>query len=242
MDKILDMMTPTTEELTKNNISPQQWQEFSILLKQRTQFYKEENARLEAIFKKLKLLNDELKLLNGISDSVSKLNSVVQKAMTKSLNNNSVTLSHAEKLRKHSNYVSKLKICIKFYMNLNEKLSKEIKATKWEMDQSKTKLGGILNLSVQDLQQMEEKAKKYENELLKFEKKYPWLKDPEINLPNIAREIDTLRNLKEEKNKLVKELNVYQELKPDIKEAAQQLANLKLENKHLSSMCLDNKC
>lgn len=37
------------------------------------------------------------------------------------------------------------------------------------MDQSKAKLGGILNLSVQDLQQMEEKAKKYENELLKFE-------------------------------------------------------------------------
>lgn len=38
-----------------------------------------------------------------------------------------------------------------------------------ELDQSKVKLGGILNLSVQDLQQMEEKAKKYENELLKFE-------------------------------------------------------------------------
>lgn len=89
------------------------------------------DARLEAIFKNLKILNDELKLLIGISDSVSKLNSVVQKAMTKSLNNSSVTLSHAEKLRKHSNYVSKLKICIKFYMNLNEKLSKEIKATKW---------------------------------------------------------------------------------------------------------------
>lgn len=68
------------------------------------------------------------------------------------------------------------------------------------------------------------------------------MKDPEINLPNISKEIDTLRNLKEEKNKLVKELSVYQELKPDIKEAAQQLANLKLENKNFSSMFLDNKC
>lgn len=75
-----------------------------------------------------------------------------------------------------------------------------------------------------------------------IQKKYPWLKDPEINLPNISKEIDTLRNLKEEKNKLVKELSVYQELKPDIKEAAQQLANLKLENKNFSSMFLDNKC
>ncbi|KAJ8931886.1 hypothetical protein NQ314_015155 [Rhamnusium bicolor] len=242
MDKILELVKPTSEELAKNNISPQQWQEFSALLKQRTQFYKEENARLEVVFKKLKLLNDELKLLIGISDSVTKLHSVMQKAVTKSLNNNSITLSHSERLRKHSNYLSKLKICIKFYMNLNEKLSKEIKATKWEMDQSKAKLGGILSFSVQELQQMEEKAKKYENELVKFEKKYPWLKDPEFNLPNISKEIDTLRNLKEEKNKLVKELSVYQELKPDIKEAAQQLANLKLENKNFSSKILDNKC
>ncbi|KAJ8920246.1 hypothetical protein NQ315_011907 [Exocentrus adspersus] len=242
MDKIIDMVTPTAEDLAKNNISPQQWQEFTVLLKQRAQFYKEENARLETIFRKLKLLNDELKLLIGISDSVDKLNSLVQKALTKSLENKSVSLSHAEKLRKHQNYVSKLKICIKFYMNLNERLSKEVKATKWEMDQSKAKVGKIFNLSDQELQQMEEKAKKYENELLKFEKKYPWLKDPEINLPNISKEITVLQNLKEQKEKLVKELSVYQELKPDIKEAAQQLANLKVECKNLSSRSLDNKC
>ncbi|KAJ8971608.1 hypothetical protein NQ317_014728 [Molorchus minor] len=143
-------------------------------------------------------------------------------------------------------------------MNLNEKLSKEIKAVKWlsvyllvysktnacsrEMDQSKSKIGGILNLSVQELQQMEEKARKYENELVKFEKKYPWLKDPDFNLPNISKEIDTLKTLKEEKEKLVNELSIYQELKPDIKEAAQQLANLKQENKNFSSKLLENKC
>ncbi|KAJ8971607.1 hypothetical protein NQ317_014727 [Molorchus minor] len=68
MDKILEMVVPTSEDLVKNNISPQQWQEFSALLKQRTQYYKEENARLEAVFKKLKLLNDELKLLMGVSN------------------------------------------------------------------------------------------------------------------------------------------------------------------------------
>nr|XP_023025192.1 uncharacterized protein LOC111513251 [Leptinotarsa decemlineata] len=242
MDKLMEIMKPIANDLPKNNITAEQWQECSVLLKQRTQFYREENARLELVFKKLKILNNELKLLVDISDSVSKISDIMQNTNIKSVSTNSVALSHTERLRKHSNYVSKLKICIKMYMNLNERLSKEIKFTKWELDQSKHKLLGILNMSSEEVQQLEEKAKKYENELTKFEKKYPWLKDPDFNLPNIAKEMEMLRNLKETKEKLVKELSVYQDLKPDIKEAAQQLADLKEENKNFSLKFLDAKC
>ncbi|KAG5888704.1 hypothetical protein JTB14_035769 [Gonioctena quinquepunctata] len=242
MDKLLEMIKPNLTDLSKNNISAEQWQECSVLLKQRTQCYREENARLESVFKKLKILNNELKLLVDISDSLTKMSDIMQNTNTKSVTNHSIALSHTDRLRKHSNYVSKLKICIKMYMNLNERLTKEIKLTKWELDQAKQKLSGILNLSNGEIQQLEEKAKKYEKELLKFERKYPWLKDPDFNLPNISKEMDLLRNLKETNEKLAKELSVYQDLKPDIKEAAQQLADLKEENKKFSSKFLEANC
>lgn len=89
------------------------------------------DARLETVLMRLKLLNTELKLLSGLSDSLSNISSVLQNLQTNSTNNNTVTLSYTERLRKHSNYVSKLKICIKMYLNLNERLSKEIKFAKW---------------------------------------------------------------------------------------------------------------
>ncbi|CAG9822142.1 unnamed protein product [Phaedon cochleariae] len=246
MDNLIDLVKPTTDDLVKHNISSEQWQEFSTLLKQRTHVYREENARLETVLTKLKILNNEIKLLADISNDVSKL---IRHSLTDIIDmkrpstHYSTTLTQPERLRKHNNYVSKLKICIKMYVNLNERLSKEIKFIKWESDQSRVKLSGILNLSSQEVQQLEEKAKKYENELLKFEKKYPWLKDPQFNLPNISKEIEMLRNLKETKEKLARDLSIYQELKPDIKEAAQQLADLKEEHKHFTTKIQDtNKC
>lgn len=42
-----------------------------------------------------------------------------------------------------------------------------------------------------------------------------------------------LQGLKETKEKLSKELSIYQDLKPDLKEAAQQLVEIKEEHKQL---------
>jgi len=212
------------------NLTPEQLQEYSNLIKQRAKIYREENTQMEEILKKLKLLNDELKLI-GLSGSVESLDKSLSELEAKSLNLEKAELRHAEKLRKHSNYLSKLKICIRYYINLNESISEQVKTLKRTLQHSKQNVNGVLKLHPQDIQQLEEKAKKYENELLKFEKKYPWLKQPDYDLQNIRKYTNILNSLKEEKDNLLKELNVYQNLKPDIKEAKQQLANLKEEVK-----------
>lgn len=64
-----------------------------------------------------------------------------------------------------------------------------------------------------------------------LQKKYPWLKDDDLDLPNIAKEIDMLKNLQGTREKLVQELSFYGGLKPDLKEAAQQLAEIKEEHR-----------
>lgn len=45
-----------------------------------------------------------------------------------------------------------------------------------------------------------------------------------------------LKNLKETREKLIQEINVYHGLKPDLKEAAQQLADIKEEHKRLNQI------
>lgn len=64
-----------------------------------------------------------------------------------------------------------------------------------------------------------------------MQKKYPWLKDHDLNLPNIAKEIDILRTVKGTRERLVQELSIYEGLKPELKEASQQLADIKEEHK-----------
>lgn len=131
------------------HILSQQLQDYTLLIKQRTQFYKEESnnywirsdilidlktlfvdTKMDELFKKLKLLTDELKI-TGLRSHVENIDKLVADYEAKSLNNpHSAALNQAEKMRKHNNYLSKLKICIRFYTNLNDTLSKEIKSVK----------------------------------------------------------------------------------------------------------------
>lgn len=57
------------------------------------------------------------------------------------------------------------------------------------------------------------------------------MKDPELDLPNITKEIDMLRSLRDTREKFIQELSVYEGLQPDLKEASQQLADIKEEHK-----------
>lgn len=75
-------------------------------------------------------LNEDVKLAIGNYSSLEDIQNVSDNLQLKNLNGNSITLSQTERLRKHNNYVSKLKTCIKLYMNLNEKLLKNLKVTK----------------------------------------------------------------------------------------------------------------
>lgn len=88
------------------------------------------DARLEALLSHTKALNEDVKLAIGNYSALADIRNICEKSQAKVFSNNSLALSQTEKLRKHSNYVSKLKTCIKLYMNLNEKLSKNLKTTK----------------------------------------------------------------------------------------------------------------
>nr|CAI5832257.1 unnamed protein product [Callosobruchus analis] len=184
---------------------------------------------MAAALEKTGILNTEAKLdsksLNNIIKSICK-----QEAR---LSDTTTTMSRAEMLRKHNNYVSKLRICIRMYSDLNNVLLKEISFIRGKIYKAKLTVNE-LNVSIEKLQQLEQNSSKYETEVRKFEQKYPWLKDPELDLPNIAKETEKLQHLKDLKEKLSKELSKYEGLKPDIVQASQQLAAIKEENRKIN--------
>ncbi|CAH0555878.1 unnamed protein product [Brassicogethes aeneus] len=204
-------------------------------LSQRVQFYQEENARMESLFSKLLLLNDNLEFDCSIERTAKDLAKIAINNDTTSINPTVILLSQADKLRKRSKYCSKLKMCNKLYVNLNVKLTEQINYLKNECSESKEKVNSILSLSNNELLKLREKTKKYEHELHKMDKNCPWLKNPEFDLLAISKDMDTLTNLRLKKDELLKELEVYQGLKPDLKVAINQLEQVRLENVELTN-------
>lgn len=88
------------------------------------------DARMEALLADLNLLNDDIINAIGSYSSLDEIRTACETFQTKTLNENTLALSQAERLRKHNNYMSKLKTCTKLYKNLNEKLTKGLKVTK----------------------------------------------------------------------------------------------------------------
>ncbi|KAK4875297.1 hypothetical protein RN001_011719 [Aquatica leii] len=202
-------------------------QELRNALIQQTNFYKAENAKMEANLKKLQLLPSDLN--NETKSALDTFSLLQEKYETKLCNCESIGLSHADRLRKQTNYVTKLKSCIKLYLNFNEKLLKEIRIAKGELNRSEKEIDAINITSNKEVKTLQVKIERYEKEILKFEKKYPWLSDPQYNLPNISKETETLSNLQLLREKLVQELKVYRGLKPDITKATRQLAVIEKE-------------
>ncbi|KAF5276269.1 hypothetical protein FQA39_LY06618 [Lamprigera yunnana] len=185
------------------------------------------DVKMEGVIKKLQCLRSEFN--QETQTELDKLVMLQEHFETKVCNTESIHLSQAERLRKQNNYVIKIKSCIKIYHNLIEKLSKHIKIAKGELERSEKKIRTITSVSDDEVKMLEMKIERYEKELLKFEKRYPWLSDPQYNLQNISKETETLNNLRKAKEKLIQDLDVYHGLKPDVCEAAQQLENLKKE-------------
>ncbi|GJQ75909.1 hypothetical protein Trydic_g17969 [Trypoxylus dichotomus] len=217
-------MSEDTTEWLKNIATEADIQLYIEKLRERTQYYKEENAKMLVVIEKLKLLMhghlEYLSILEGASevDEVSR---------------DCCMLSEQEKLRKHNYYASKIKYCIKMYSNLNEKLLKDIKILKTEVDSSKTRVDSINVTSRDELKYLEAKVKRYENELVKLEKKHPWLKNSQLNLPDIAEQIEKLNSLRDTKKKLLADLAAYEGLKPHIADADKQLTEIKQEYKQI---------
>ncbi|KAL3275218.1 hypothetical protein HHI36_019987 [Cryptolaemus montrouzieri] len=122
-----------------------------------------------------------------------------------------------------NNYLSLLKTTIKLYMGINEKLTEEINIITRELEESKKNVVKDFNFSDEEIYALEKKVSVYESELEKFEKKHPWLRNPQLDLIHISKECQILADQQEEKEALEKELVTYQGLKPDIQEASRQL-------------------
>ncbi|KAI4461923.1 hypothetical protein MML48_5g00011065 [Holotrichia oblita] len=88
---------------------------------------------------------------------------------------------------------------------------------------SKSKIDDMHVTSKDELKYLEAKVKRYENELIKLEKKHPWLKNLQFNLPNIGEQIEKLNYLRCTKEKLQESLAAYRGLKPRFDEAKKQL-------------------
>ncbi|KAJ3642763.1 hypothetical protein Zmor_002197 [Zophobas morio] len=228
-------------------------QELLNQLKLKTSYYQEETAKMESVFLKLGLIDEQLKMFEECVELTEKLNQLQQQFDLKEVTPTSVALSHADKLRKHNNYAVKIKICIKMYMELNEALLKKVKHLKSYQEQVEISVNEMaaaphnsnVNMTItslgpeDELKIIEKKISRYEHELTKLEKKYPWLKNSDYSLPNISKEINLLIIARTQKGELVEELSRYHGLKPNLHEASEQLAQMKVEyeqmNEKLSS-------
>lgn len=75
-----------------------------------------------------------------------------------------------------------------------------------------------------------------------LQKRYPWLKDPALNLLVISEEIESLKKTKEKENKLSTELASYKGLEPNIGEARSQLSQIRSDYENLTKNVLQLFC
>lgn len=84
---------------------------------------------MEAVFRQLYLLNED-QCNTEINDNLETLAKRAEEHGTIGIHPTSHSLSQADKLRIHNMYSSKIKICTKLYVALNERLTKEIQFIK----------------------------------------------------------------------------------------------------------------
>lgn len=67
------------------------------------------------------------------------------------------------------------------------------------------------------------------------------MKDPKYDLFTISKEIEVLTSLREKKATLEEEISMYKGLKPNIKEANQQLAAARAEYEEINKRIFDKQ-
>lgn len=177
-----------------------------------------------------KMLRKKIKMLNIQINPYSKdaLDYIVNRNEENSGDeSNPGGLSEAVKSRKHQHYSSKLKACIKLYLILNDKLVEEIKQV-GDLDPSSYEVTFAVP-STNDIKLLEKKLARYEGEMSKFDKRYPWLRDSKFNLPSISDDITKLLELRKKKAELMDQLTSYDGLSPNITEAKLQLSEIRSE-------------
>ncbi|EFA10346.2 uncharacterized protein LOC103314266 [Tribolium castaneum] len=232
--KDLGLHSSIEDYLSMANLHSSDVEEQISMLKSRIKFYKEESAKMESVLSKLHLIDHPSKTPEEHSVMVQKLANLQKKFDLKELTPNAAVLSHADLLNTHNNYSAKLNIYIKVFIQLNEQLAKRIQHLKSEYKNAENKINKVVTLTPNEIKATEVKISRYEDELAKLEKKYPWLKSEEYNLAHFAKEMNLLISAKREREELVKELSHYQGLKPDLQEASEQLALIKQEYEAIS--------
>ncbi|KAK9892998.1 hypothetical protein WA026_023212 [Henosepilachna vigintioctopunctata] len=204
-------------------------------IRKRIQYYQEENKKFEKIFSKLKLNNDGTSTLDWDCEKVlDELCDIQDLFGTEELSAAAISMAQIHhRMEDNSTYLDRLKSTTAFYMDLNDKLTKEINILSSELNESERHTDKVFNISNEEIYMLENKVKSYENEIAKFEKKHPWLKDPKLDLAYIHEQAQILSNLLEERNDLEKDLDVYKGLKPDIQEASHQLSLVKKQYEEL---------
>jgi DNA repair exonuclease SbcCD ATPase subunit len=221
------------------NLQPADLQELKNFLNLRANYYRAENSRMEATFLKLQLLDEDLQLFEECRGLIKKLDDIQQKLDIKELKPNAVALAYAQKLRKQNVYSKKLNIYLKMYLNLNEALTEKIKLLKCDYQQAQENVNRIVTSTDDELKTIKKKINVYEDELIKLEKYNSWLKNSDYDLLNISNEVNALVAARMQKEELVKELDCYCGLKPNLLEAREQLSQVKREYEEINKKLLD---
>lgn len=79
----------------------------------------------------------------------------------------------------------------------------------------------------EEIYQLEGKIKRYDSEITKLEKKYPWLKNSELKLTSIMDEVHKLDDLRQKHKELKTQLDCYKGLSSDLAEARHKLIAVK---------------
>lgn len=128
--------------------------------------------------------------------------------------------------RKNQMYAAKLKFCNRIYSNLNEKLLEQINTLK-VLNASAQEDIKAFKVTNEEIYQLEGKIKRYDSEITKLEKKYPWLKNSELKLTSIMDEVHKLDDLRQKHKELNTQLDCYKGLSSDLAEARHKLIAVK---------------
>ncbi|XP_045462547.1 uncharacterized protein LOC123672492 isoform X1 [Harmonia axyridis] len=214
--------------------------------RKRLKLYKEENARFKESLAVVKLMHEYSPFDSPIEkdpdwvEALKTLRIGQQYFETSECSAEAMALSHIEKESKDNTYIKSLKSDIQLYMGFNAEVEKDIETFTRQLEEAKKHFKDAL-CEPKDIHLVDKKIASYSNELEKFEKKHPWLKNPQIDLTYIAKEAEMLASMLEEKEAMEKEFKAYQGLAPDVHEASRQLSDLKKEYNKLREKYHSNK-
>ncbi|GLV32633.1 hypothetical protein CBL_00660 [Carabus blaptoides fortunei] len=187
------------------------------VLKCQLQNYKNKNNQYEQVLSKLKVTPENLSF--SARDTLKTITKLQDATGVHKLNSIDIELSyldHAVRRQKYQNESIRIKEQLDDLSQIEDSVNEENKNVEKEIILAKSIMDNMLPISQNEQRKLQLQVKSYEEKLLQYINKYPWLSSPEYNMLSVQKEIKKLYQLQHEVDKLKLKTECYCGLSQDM--------------------------